>query len=105
MLSNRTANFNSKEEEEELKINDQKFYQKQFTTPLPKFDIHFKFSNEEEKEMSSFSFKNYLLDKKAYEFIKTKDECLAKMELDDSLPNNEDNIFHEKDNNKDIKEN
>ena len=99
MLSNRTANFKVNEETENIKIdnkNSNKFI-KQFTTPLPKFDIHFKYSNEEEKETSSFSFKNDLLDKKAYEFIKSKDECLAILKLDDSLPNNkEESSFEEK---------
>ena len=87
MLSNRTANFKSNEEPENVNINNKDKLIKQLTTPLPKFDINFNFSNEEEKETSSFSFKNDLLDKKAYEFIKSKDECLANMELDDSLPN------------------
>ena len=87
MLSNRTANFKINEEPENLNINNKDKLIKQLTTPLPKFDINFNFSNEEEKETSSFSFKNDLLDKKAYEFIKSKDECLANMELDDSLPN------------------
>ena len=101
MLSNRTANF--KVNEEPVKIDDldnNKKLVKQLTTPLPKFDINFKFSNEEEKETSSFSFKNDFLDKKAYEFIKSKDECLAIMELDDSLPNkNEESKIDEKENN------
>ena len=87
MLSNRTANFKVNEEIENVNINNKDKLIKQLTTPLPKFDINFNFSNEEEKETSSFSFKNDLLDKKAYEFIKSKDECLANMELDDSLPN------------------
>ena len=87
MLSNRTANFKANEEPENVNINNKDKLIKQLTTPLPKFDINFNFSNEEEKETSSFSFKNDLLDKKAYEFIKSKDECLANMELDDSLPN------------------
>ena len=85
MLSNRTANFKVNSEVENFN-KDSKLV-KQLTTPLPKFDINFNFSNEEEKETSSFSFKNDLLDKKAYEFIKSKDECLANMDLDDSLPN------------------
>ena len=100
MLSNRTANFKANDEPENLNSNinnkDTKLI-KQLTTPLPKFDINFNFSNEEEKETSSFSFKNDLLDKKAYEFIKSKDECLANMELDDSLPNkNEESNLKEK---------
>ena len=96
MLSNRTANFKANEEEGQIKLTNNEKFVKQFTSPLPKFDIHFKFFNEEEKETSSFSFKNDLLDKKAYEFIKRKDECLAIMELDDTLPDkNEDNNSEE----------
>ena len=87
MHSNRTANFKEKEDPEQISINKEKII-KQYTTPLPKFDIHFKFSSEIEKENSTFSFNNDLLDKKAYEFIKEKDECLANLQLDDSLPNN-----------------
>ena len=95
MQSNRTANF--KDNEESVIINNNDKLYKQFTSPLPLFDIHFKYSNEEEKETSSFSFKNVLLDKKAYEFIKSKDECLAILKLDDSLPNNkEESSFEEK---------
>ena len=41
---------------------------------------------EEEKENSSFSFKNDLLNKNVYNFLKKKDECLAAMVLDDSIP-------------------
>ena len=52
--------------------------------------MNFKFSIEEEKELSSFSFKNDLLDKRTYDFIKSKDESLAAMKLDDSLPNRND---------------
>ena len=86
MLSNRTANFKVKDEKEEIMIKGRDVLMKQLTTPLPAFDINFNFSNEEEKENSSFSFKNDLLDKRAYDFIRSKDECLATMELDDSLP-------------------
>ena len=100
MLSNRTANFKTNEEPENLKKSDIGMLVKQLTTPLPKFDMNFNFSLEEEKETSSFSFKNDLLDKKAYEFIKSKDECLATMELDDSLPNkNEESKLEEKEHN------
>ena len=100
MISNRTANFKTNEEPENLKNNDVAMLVKQLTTPLPKFDMNFNFSHEEEKETSSFSFKNDLLDKKAYEFIKSKDECLATMELDDSLPNkNEESKLEEKEHN------
>ena len=87
MLSNRTANFKVNDEPENIKLNNKDKIIKQLTTPLPKFDMNFNFSNEEEKETSSFSFKNDLLDKKVYKFIKSKDECLAQMELDDSIPN------------------
>ena len=105
MLSNRTANFNTNEKEESLKIDNRGVLQKQLTTPLPRFDMHFKFTGEEEKEQSSFSFKNELLDNKVYNFIKTKDECLAKMELDDSIPHqNDDNNSDEKGNNENKKE-
>ena len=92
MLSNRTANFKVNENEEEkneIKNNNEQFI-KQLTSPLPKFDINFYFSNEDDKEMSSFSFKHDLLDKKAYDFIKTKEECLSKMELDDTVPDKND---------------
>ena len=67
MLSNRTANFKVNENEEEkneIKNNNEQFI-KQSTSPLPKFDINFYFSNEDDKEMSSFSFKHDLLDKKS----------------------------------------
>ena len=86
MLSNRTANFKENKMESLLINNDEKII-KQFTAPLHKFDIHFDFfSKEEEKVTSSFSFKNELLDKQAYNFIKRKDEYLTMMELDDSIP-------------------
>ena len=97
MQSNRTANFKEKEESEINKNNDELY--KLFTSPLPLFDIHFKYSNEEEKETSSFSFKNDLFDKKTYEFIKSKDESLALVELDDSIPiKNDKNILDDKKN-------
>ena len=97
MLSNRTADFKVKEEPETLKIENTEFI-KQLTTPLPKFDMNFKFSSEVECEGSSFSFKNDLLDKKAYDFIKSKDKSLAVMKLDDSLPskNEESNLKENK---------
>ena len=102
MLSNRTANFKINEGAENIeKNNNENILVKQFTSPLPKFDIHFKFQKEEEKEDSSFSFKNDLLDKKAYEFIKSKDACLTEMNLDDSIQNEESNI---KDNISKVKE-
>ena len=91
MQSNRTANFKEKEEKGKLNIDDT--YIKKLSTPLPKFDIKFKFFNEEEKEASSFSFKNDLLDKKTYEFIKRKDECLAIMKLNDSIPDENEEYY------------
>ena len=54
MLSNRTSDFKVHEEQENIDNKVNKFI-KQLTTPLPKFDMHFKFSKEEEKEISSFS--------------------------------------------------
>ena len=105
MFSNRTANFKANEEAIKIKINDNDQFLKKLTTPLPKFDMNFHFSSEEDKETSSFSFKNDLLDNKVYNFIKTKDECLAKMELDDSIPHqNDDNNSDEKGNNENKKE-
>ena len=86
MLSNRTANFKA-EDKEEIKSNDEQNFVKLYTTPLPKFDMNFHFKDEEDKETSSFSFKNDLLTKNVYTFLKTKDECLASMILDDSIPN------------------
>ena len=84
MLSNRTANFKTDEKEKESEDNS---FVKLYTTPLPKFDMNFHFKDEVEKESSSFSFKNDLLTKNTYKFLKIKDECLASMKLDDSLPN------------------
>ena len=100
MLSNRTASFKEKKKESDtLMIDNNEKIIKQFTAPLHKFDIHF--NSEEEKINSSFSFMNELLDKKIYKFIKSKDECLAMMELDDTLPNNnEENNFKFEDKNK-----
>ena len=87
MLSNRTANFKTSGEKEEIKVDDNKEqFMKQLTTPMPKFDKNYYFLDEEEKEASSISFQKDLLDKKAYKFIKPKDECLSAMELDDSIP-------------------
>ncbi len=83
MLSNRTANF--KTDDKEIK-NDEQNFVKLYTAPLPKFDMNFHFKDEVEKETSCFSFKNDLLTKNAYKFLKTKDECLATMFLDDSIP-------------------
>ena len=86
MLSNRTANFKT-EDKEEIKNNNEQNFVKLYTTPLKKFDMNFHFKDEEDIETSSFSFKNDLLTKNAYRFLKTKDECLASMVLDDSIPN------------------
>ena len=83
MLSNRTGNFFTNEKEED------KDFVKLLTAPFPKFDMNFHFQDEEEEEeneASSFSFKNNLLSKNAYDFIKKKDECLAAMVLDDTIP-------------------
>ncbi len=86
MLSNRTANFKT-EDKKEIKNNNVQNFVKLYTSPLPKFDMNFHFKDEEDIETSSFSFKNDLLTKNAYRFLKTKDECLASMVLDDSIPN------------------
>ncbi len=83
MLSNRTAKFKENSEVENINITN--VFKKVATTPLKKFDMNFKFGKEE-KQSSSFSFKNDLLDKKSYDFIKGKDECLAFMELNDEIP-------------------
>ena len=83
MLSNRTAKFKEKSEIEELKNTN--IFKKVATTPIKKFDMNFKFGKEE-KQSSSFSFKDDLLDQKSYDFIKSKDECLTFMELDDNIP-------------------
>ena len=103
MLSNRTANFKVSEQPENIKLENKDILVKQLTTPMPKFDMNFNFSNEEEKETSSFSFKNDLLDKKAYEFIKSKDDCLAEMNLDDSIPSKKEEDTNKK--NEDISKN
>ena len=84
MLSNRTAKFKENSEVEDIKLTSNNF-KKVATTPLKKFDMNFKFGKDE-NQSSSFSFKNDLLDKKAYDFIKSKDECLTFMELDDNIP-------------------
>ena len=86
MLSNRTAKFKEKSEVEDIKLNNTNIFKKVATTPLKKFDMNFKFGNEEKNQSSSFSFKDDLLDKKSYDFIKSKDECLTFMELDDQIP-------------------
>ena len=87
MLSNRTANFKIYEEPE-IKNNNETI-QKVLTTPLPKLEFNFNFLDEKEKdkENSNFSFKNDLLSRRAYNFLKGKDECLSAMVLDDTIPN------------------
>ena len=88
MISNRTAKFKTNGKEEELKQHDnENNFLKIKTTPLIKFDMNFHFKDETEVESSSFSFKNDLLNEKAYCFLKKKDECLATLILDDTLPN------------------
>ena len=84
MLSNRTAKFKEKSNVEDIKLNNN-IFKKVATQPLKKFNMDFNFGKEE-KQSSSFSFKNDLLDKKAYDFIKSKDECLTFMELNDEIP-------------------
>ena len=84
MLSNRTAKFKEKSDVEDIKLNNN-IFKKVATQPLKKFNMDFNFGKEE-KQSSSFSFKNDLLDKKAYDFIKSKDECLTFMELNDEVP-------------------
>ena len=100
MLSNRTANFKEKEEQ---KHNDPII--KQLTTPLPKFEFNFNCFDDKEKENSNFSFKNDLLSKEAYNFLKGKDECLTTMELDDTVPGNKKEEFKVINLNDDDKEN
>ena len=87
MLSNRTANFktNDDEEEEEIK-NSNKEILKQLTTPLPKLLIEYNYTESDDKEYSNFSFRHNLLSQRTYKFLKDKDECLAAMDLDDSIP-------------------
>ena len=89
MMSNRTANFKVKEDSEINSENE--LIQKQFTTPLPKLDFNCKFldENDKDKENSNFSFKHDLLSRRAYTFLKGKDESLSNMILDDTIPNKE----------------
>ena len=87
MLSNRTANFKTTEKDEKIKNIKKKNFLKLNSTPLKLFDMNFHFKDEEDKEASSFSFKNDLLSKNTYYFLKKKDESLAAMVLDDSIPN------------------
>ena len=107
MLSNRTANFKVKDEQKMTEHNETIL--KQLTTPLPKSEFNFNFAcfDETEKENSNFSFKNDLLTKETYNFLKRKDEYLGQMELDDTLPNHEeeDEFKEFENNNKDNKEN
>ena len=73
MISNRTAKFKTNGKEEELKQHDnENNFLKIKTTPLIKFDMNFHFKDEVEVESSSFSFKNDLLNEKAYYFLKKK---------------------------------
>ena len=87
MIQNRTANFkmNDEEEKEEMK-NQKETILKQLTTPLPQFQMTYNFTENDDKEYSNFSFKQNLLSQRAYKFLKDKDECLAAMDLDDSIP-------------------
>ena len=87
MQSNRTANFLEKSEIEKIKLTNHENFKKVATAPVKKIDIDFifKFREKDNKQSSSFSFKNDLLDKNSYEFIKRKDECLTLIELDDSI--------------------
>ena len=71
----------------EMKHNKDKF-EKKLKIPFSKFEIKFSFVKEEEKEESGFTFKNNILSRRAYKFIKEKDECLASLVLDDTIPNN-----------------
>ena len=88
MMSNRTANFKSSVKEEEIDHHDiENSFVKIKTTPLIKFDMNFHFKDEIDAESSSFTFKNDLLNQNAYCFLKKKDECLATLFLDDTLPN------------------
>ncbi len=87
MLSNRTAYFKTNEKEEKIKCNNNKKYVKLNSTPIHKFDMNFHFKDEKvNNETSNFSFKNDLLSEYAYEFLKRKDESLACIILDDSIP-------------------
>jgi len=67
--------------------NNKVNYEKSMTIK-PRLEMKFSFVEEESKEESGFTFQNNLLNKTAYKFIKQKDECLAKLELDDTIPNN-----------------
>ena len=72
MLSNRTANFKATEKDEEMSNVEEQNFVKLYTAPLKKFDMNFHFKDEEDKEASSFSFKNDLLSKNEYNFLKNK---------------------------------
>ena len=67
--------------------NNKDNYEKSLTNKT-RLELKFSFIEEEAKEQSGFTFQNNLLNKAAYQFIKQKDDCLAKLELDDTLPNN-----------------
>ena len=87
MLSNRTANFKTNDEEEEEGIkNPKESILKQLTTPLPQLQVGYHYTESEDKEYSNFSFRHNLLSQRTYKFLKDKDECLAAMVLDDSIP-------------------
>ena len=102
MLSNRTANFKVKDEQ----LVHNKVILTKLSNPLPKFDFNFNCFEEKEKENSNFSFKNNLLTKETYNFLKRKDEYLSSLDLDDTLPNHkEESEFKEFENNKDNKKN
>ena len=87
MISNRTANFKTIDEEGEEEIkNPKESILKQLTTPLPQLELTYNYTESEDKEYSNFSFRHNLLSQRAYKFLKDKDECLAAMVLDDSIP-------------------
>ena len=88
MLSNKTGNFKTidEEEEEEEMQNPKESILKQLTTPLPQLQMTYTYTENDDKEYSYFSFRHNLLSQRAYKFLKDKDECLAVMELDDSIP-------------------
>ena len=54
---------------------------------MPKLNFNFKsyMENDNEKFSSGFSFKNELLSKRTYEFLKDKDVCLDDVNLDDNI--------------------
>ena len=86
MLSNRTANFKKNEDKKEEINNSKEAILKQLTTSIPKLQITYNFEENDYKEYSNFSFRHNLLSQRTYKFLKDKDECLAVMVLDDSIP-------------------